>query len=294
MNDFYGYRVLRLSSEFLELDCLATAGPRIVRLKYKGSENLLAEVPEIAVQTAYGDFHYLGGHRLWYAPESMPRSYVPDTDGLVASELPDGLLLDGRVEASTGIHKRLEVHLPSDEPRVILTHTVINEGLWDVELAPWAVTMFRLGGTAILPNRADDYSSDGLLPDRQFSLWPYTHIHDPRLQVEDEFILVRAKAGLPPFKIGTFNPRGWMAYWLGEVLFRKTITVRPGLRHPDHDCNAEIYCDAHFIELESLGPLSRLAPGESVSLVETWDFYDSLQQEFLSEQMIRPILEDPG
>jgi hypothetical protein len=92
---------------------------------------------------------------------------------------------------------------------------------------------------------------------------------------------------MPPFKIGAFNPMGWTAYWLGDVLFRKSFAVRPGLPHPDYDCNAEIYCDGHFIELESLGPLSRLAPGDSTVLEETWEFYDSLEQSFISEKMMQ-------
>jgi hypothetical protein len=292
MNDFHGYPVRRLSSKLLELDCLATAGPRIVRLKYKGSDNLFAEVPDISIATAYGDYHYLGGHRLWHAPESMPRSYIPDGEGLVASDLPDGLVLDGRVEPATGIRKRIEIHVDPEEPRVTLTHTLVNEGLWEAELSPWAITMFRLGGTAMLPNLADETSTEGLLPNRRFSLWPYSHIGDPRLQLEDGFIVIRPKRGLPPFKIGTFNPRGWTAYWLGDVLFRKTFSATAGLDYPDYGCNAEIYCDERLIELESLGPLSRLAPGGFVSAYETWELYDNLQQDFLSQRMIELITRD--
>lgn len=289
MSDFYGYPVRQLSSKFLELDCLATAGPRIVRLKYKGSPNLFAEVPEISIPTPYGDYHYLGGHRLWHAPEAMPRSYIPDDDGLVTSELPDGLILDGKTESASGIHKRIEVRLDPHQPKVTLTHTLINEGLWEVEPSPWALTMFRLGGTAIVPTRAKGSKADELLPDRHFSLWSYSQINDPRLHFEDEFILVKAKPDLPPFKIGTLNPLGWMAYWIDGVLFRKTFDAHIGLAHPDYGCNAEIYCDSHFIELESLAPLSKLAPGASVHFSETWELYATLEQEFLSKEMIVSI-----
>lgn len=292
MNDFHGFPIQRLSSEFLELDCLATAGPRIVRLRYKGSGNLLAEVPGISVPTPYGDYHYLGGHRLWHAPEGNPRSYIPDEEGLVIAELPHGIILDGRVEPATGIQKRLEIHVDPDQPRVTLTHTLSNKGLWPAELSPWAITMLHLGGTAILPIRGGDGLAEDLLPNRHFSLWPYSHIQDPRLHLEDEFIVVRPRPGLPPFKIGTFNARGWTAYWLGDVLFLKTFTACPGLPHPDFNCNAEIYCDEHFIELESLGPLTRLAPGDSVSLVEIWQLFDSLKQGLPSQEAIQLLLND--
>jgi len=286
MSDYHGLPTRHLASGPLELDCLETAGPRIVRLRYKGSSNLLAEVPDISIPTPYGEYHYIGGHRLWYAPEAMPRSYVPDDDGLNISEIPDGLILDGKTEPDTGIHKSIEIRLNPNQAQVSLTHTLINEGLWDVELAPWAITMFRLGGVAILPAQPETVDVDDLLPNRHFSIWAYSKINDPRLHFEDDFIVITAKPDLPPFKIGTFNPRGWMAYWLEGVLFRKTFDVQAGLLHPDYDCNAEIYCDAHFVELESLAPLIKLSPGNSVCFTETWEFYDSLKQDFIPEKII--------
>lgn len=277
----------RLSSGSLELDYLDKAGPRIVGLRYKGSPNLFASVPEIAIPTPYGEYHYVGGHRLWYAPEAMPRSYVPDGDGLTVTELPDGLLLQGKQEAATGIHKRVELHLHPERPQVMLKHTLINQGLWDVELAPWTITMFCLGGVAILPLQSETVDMDGLLPNRHLSLWPYSRIDDPRLRLEDDFILISAKPDLPLFKIGAFNPRGWMAYWNEGVLFRKSFDVQAGTIHPDGGCNAEIYCDEHFIELESLAPLVKLAVGDSVSHTERWELYDTLEQDFLTEPMLR-------
>ncbi len=214
---------------------------------------------------------------------------MPDDEGLSVSALPDGLMLDGKTERFTGIHKRMEVVLDPAQPRAALTHTLINEGPSEVELAPWALTMFRLGGTAILPIRAAGNPNNDFLPDRNFVLWPYSHTNDPRLHLQDDFMLVQADAELPPLKIGTLNPAGWTAYWLDGILFRKTFAAKPELRHPDHDCNAEIYCDNQFIELESLAPLCRLAPGSSVVFRETWELYDTLEQEFLSEEMVQHL-----
>lgn len=270
----------------LELTYLDTAGPRIVGLQYKGSDNLLASVPQIATPTSHGEYRYIGGHRLWYAPEAMPRSYIPDNDGLVISELSNGVLLLGKQETGTGIRKSIEIHLDTKHPQVTLKHTLVNEGLWDVELAPWAITMLQLGGTAILPFQSETVNLSGLLPNRRIALWPYSKINDPRLNFEDDFIVVSAKSDLPLFKIGVFNPRGWLAYWNQGVLFRKTFDVRTEGVFPDYGCNAEIYCDEHFIELESLAPLSKLAAGGSVSHTESWEFYDTLEQDFLPERAI--------
>ncbi|MEL7658511.1 MAG: hypothetical protein AAGU75_21685, partial [Bacillota bacterium] len=291
MGDFYGYPTRHLSSRFLELDCLATAGPRIVRLNYQGSPNLFAELPNISVSTPYGDFHYMGGHRLWHAPESMPRSYIPDNDGLTLFNLPDGLILNGKTEPATGIHKCIEIHLNPDQPTVILIHTLTNEGLWEMEVSPWPLTMFRLGGIVILPTQVvnDNQEEEDLLPNRHFSLWPYSHINDPRLRLEDEFILLKAKPDLPPFKIGTFTHQGWIAYWLDGVLFRKSFDVCTNLTYPDFNCNVETYCDSDFVELESLAPFAKLAPGKSVCFTETWQVYDSLEQDFLPKKLMEQL-----
>ena len=286
MTEGLGLTTRVLGAGTLELTYADTAGPRIVGLRYKGSENLLASVPQIAIPTPYGEYRYMGGHRLWYAPEAMPRSYIPDNDGVTVTELTDGVLLQGKQEVGTGIRKSIEIHLRS-ENQITLKHTLTNEGLWDVELAPWTITMFRLGGTAILPFQSEAVDMDGLLPNRRVALWPYSRINDPRLRFDDDFIFVSVKSALPLFKIGVFNPRGWLAYWNQGVLFRKRFDVQADAPLPDYGCNAEIYCDEHFIELESLAPLVKLAADGSVSHTEHWELYDSLEQDFLPENAIR-------
>jgi hypothetical protein len=211
----------------------------------------------------------------------MPRTYMPDSGELQVTEQPGGVNLEAMTEPVTGIRKRIEIRLAADLPIVTLTHTLTNDGLWPVELAPWAITQFRLGGTVIMPMPTENADPDGLLPNRQLSLWPYARLNDPRLELDDRFILFKADALLPPFKMGYFNPNGWIAYWLDDVLFRKTVEVRRELVHPDGNCNVEMYCNDHFVELESLGHLDMVRPGESVVHLETWELFDSLDQSFL-------------
>lgn len=260
-----------LKNDHLQIEYL-TNSLRITGLAPAGGTNLLADLSALPpVSTMYGDFFFRGGHRLWHAPESMPRTYIPDTGELILTELADGVVLESPTEPGTGIRKRIEIHLAPHEPSVRLVHTLVNDGLWVVELAPWAITQFRLGGTVILPVPVGNVDPAGLLPNRQFSLWPYARINDPRLQLRNDFIFFKAQAALPAFKMGYFNTHGWMAYWLDGQLFRKTFDVQTGMSHPDNNCNAEMYCNDQFVELESLAPLTRLAPKESIDLVEVWD-----------------------
>jgi len=43
----------------------------------------------------------------------------------------------------------------------------------------------------------------------------------------------------------------------------------------DFGCNCECYCRDRFIELETIGPLVRLQPGESVTHVEEWELIET-------------------
>ena len=265
-----------LKNDFLELEYLT--GPlRISGLIPFGKPNMLVDLGDLPpIPTPYGDFHFLGGHRLWHAPEAMPRTYELEAGELAITDIPGGVVLETRTDPGTGIRKRIEIHLVPDKPSVTLTHTLINDGLWSVELSPWAITQFRLGGTIILPMPVGSVDPAGLLHNRQISLWSYARINDPRMKWGDAFSLLKADAALPPFKMGYFNTLGWEAYWLEDVLFRKSFAVQSGLPHPDNNCNAETYINDRFVELESLGPLTKLNPGELLNHVEIWDLFEGM------------------
>jgi hypothetical protein len=271
-----------LRNNYLQVEYL-TDPLRIIGLTPAGKTNMLVDLINLPpVPTPFGDFYFRGGHRLWHAPEAMPRTYIPDT-AVTVTPLPDGIVIDSETEPGTGIRKKIEIRLASDKPSLSLTHILINDGMWSVELAPWAITQFRLGGTVILPLPVGNTDLAGLLHNRQFSLWPYARFNDPRLILGDEYILFKADALLPPFKIGYFNPRGWIAYWLDGVLFRKTFEAQKNLPYPDNNCNAEMYCNDQFVELESLGSLVRLDPGASTTHVEKWEILKEI--DFLPEEI---------
>jgi hypothetical protein len=143
--------------------------------------------------------------------------------------------------------------------------------LWPITLAPWAITQLRLEGVAILPQHTDTLDPDGLLPNRQLTLWQYTRWDDPRLRLGEGVIEVAGEPVPQAFKIGYFNHAGWMEYRYRDITFRKSFTPQRDRPHPDFGCNAEVYANDRHIELETLGPLVTLAPGEQVEHVETWE-----------------------
>lgn len=261
-----------LTSPYLRIDYLTDAGPRLTGLYLAGDDtNLFADLPEGGWDTPYGKFLVRGGHRLWHSPEVKRRTYVPDNDPVTVEEFPGGVRLIQPTEPPTGISKTIEVRMLPDRPAVEVCHTLRNDNLWSVELAPWAITQMRLGGTAFCPQPLEPADLDRLLPNRNLVLWSYSSWTDQRLALGDELIMLEGSPALPPFKLGYANFDGWLAYLYRDILFVKTFPpFDPALPYPDYGCNAESYVNDQFLEVESLGPLCLLEPGESVEHLETW------------------------
>lgn len=275
---FHGLPTFSIANQFLHVEFLAEAGPRIVRLSLAGRDgNLLAEIPDLTWQTTHGTFHIRGGHRLWHAPEAMPRTYVPDNEGLEIEPFEGGVRLREPVETPTGIQKVMELTLHPDRPALTVQHALHNAGAWTVELAPWAITQVPLGGVAVLPMQAP--TSSQYLPTRQLNLWSYTRVRDTRLRLDDDLTLVEGKARKQPFKIGYFNHAGWLGYLAHGVFFVKRFEPQPGRLHTDQNSNCEIYVWDRFLELETLAPLVQLEPGATTTHGETWEFYAGVQTE---------------
>lgn len=270
--DFYGLPTRSIGNRFLRLDVLAEAGPRIVRLLLADSnENLLAELPDIHWPTPYGEYSLRGGHRLTIAPEAAGRSYVPDDDGLIIEDVSGGVRVVRQPDNGLLIGKSITIELHAERPAVTLQHCLQNAAAGPIEIAPWAVTQLPLGGIAVMPLRMFK-ETDRRAPDRHVVLWPYTTPQDQRLFVDDDFVWIDAQPMAAECKLGVLA-RGWLGYLRSGVFFLKRFDPQLGQPHPDRNCNAEVYCNDRFVELETLGSLCRLEPGQSVMHVETWEIH---------------------
>ncbi|MFZ0546277.1 MAG: hypothetical protein WAM60_12605 [Candidatus Promineifilaceae bacterium] len=269
---FADYDCVKIENDALQLYVTRDVGPRIIGLRLSGGDNLLAVLPHRKSTTPSGKlYHFRGGHRLWYAPEEPEQTYLPDDSAVIITEIPNGIRTTQAVEAGTGIEKQMTITLINKSARVIITHSLTNRNAETaVELAPWAITQMKTGGFAILPQPTQD---TGLLANRRLALWPYTHIQSHHLQLGDKFIFVRAAMQDEKFKVGWANPAGWLGYCVDNTLFIKQAPYHDGATYYDFGSSSECYCDDDFLELETLGPRTTLAPGASITHQEIWRVY---------------------
>src|SRR5207253_8694307 len=135
----------------------------------------------------------------------------------------------------------------------------------------WALSVMAPGGRAIIPQEPYGEGDNYLLPARSLSLWQYTKMNDPRWIWGEKYIQAIQDVGArSEQKIGVMNKQGWAAYYLSGEVFIKQFTFDPDVVYPDFSCNNEIYINSNFLEIETLGPLTKLPSGGITEHVEHW------------------------
>jgi hypothetical protein len=260
----------RLSNGTVEVLVTTSVGPRVAFYGFRGGPNTLKEVaPPAGFDRA--TWQVWGGHRLWHAPENRPRTYVPDNAPVEHRMEKGALHLSQNPEPETGIAKEMILALDSRGTRLSIRHRLTNRGPWPIEVSAWAMTVMASGGTGILPQEPFVPHNEEVLPARPLALWAYTDLADPRYQHGKRFLRIVNRPDLDsPQKIGIGNRRGWAAYAKDDWLFVKRFLPLGSEVYPDFGANNEVFTRGDFFELETLGPLRRLAPGATTEHVEVW------------------------
>lgn len=265
---------IRLTNGTIELITTTDVGPRIIRFGFINDQNLFKEYADQMGQTGGEEWRIYGGHRLWHAPENKPRTYAPDNSPIQSDWNGTRLLLRQPKEAATGIVKEMEIRMEANANRVTVLHRLRNENAWDVELSVWALSVMAQGGRAICPQEPFISHEEKLLPARPIVLWHYTDMRDPRWIWGTKYIQLRQDPDAKTSqKAGVLNTLGWAAYYLKDQLFLKRFPHVPGAAYPDLGCNNEFFTYSEMLEVESLGPLTKIPPGGEATHTETWYLY---------------------
>ena len=282
-----------LANKQVELVVITEVGPRIIRFGFKGGDNEFMEFkPQLGKKGGQKWLIY-GGHRLWHAPESMPRTYFPDNVPVKVEERKGLVRFIQTVETTTGIQKEMDISLSSSQARVKVAHRLRNTGPWAVELAPWALSVMAPGGKVIipLPPRGPHSDPKNLPPTSTLTLWSYTDLSDARWVWGSKYFMLQQNPSQPwPQKIGAMVPDGWAAYANRGRLFLKRFAFQPGKAYPDHGCSVETFTNGQMLEVESCGPLTSLRPGASVEHVEEWSLYRNVPEPHNDADVERLVL----
>jgi hypothetical protein len=289
----------RITNGTVELIVTADVGPRIIRYGFVGGQNLFKEFKESLGKSKEPNWQSRGGHRLWVAPEVAenisPITYAVDNFPVQIEVRGNRLIATPPVEAAVGLQKQIEVRLAASGTGVEVIHRITNRNVWAVELAPWALTVMSAGGVGItgLPPRGTH--PEVLAPTNPLTIWAFTDLSDPRWVFTRKYIALRQDPkNANPMKIGLFNQDTWGAYHLNGELFLKRYAADPAKTYPDFGASYETFTNAEMLELETLGPLTKLQPGQTVEHVETWSLHRNVEilryDDATLDKVILPLL----
>lgn len=266
---------LRVSNGTTELIITTDVGPRILSYQTEGRSNIFKVFDEQCGTSDEQEFMIRGGHRFWLGPEDWILSYHIDNRPTQWKQYGSAgeLIIESLQTDPTAIRKTLGITLAADSSKVTVRHTATNEGGSSTRLATWGLSVMRPGGLEIIPQPALGEHPRDILPNRGMVLWPYTDLSDPRYTFGSHFWLLRQEADSVPTKLGLAHTQRWIGYVSEDLLFIKKIDHIAGESYPDGGCNFETFTNSEMIEIESLGPLRILEPGESVTHTEKWHLF---------------------
>jgi hypothetical protein len=277
---------LRISNGDAELIVTLDVGPRIISYKLAGGKNVFKEFEDQLGKSGEKDWQIRGGTRLWVGPEDVTRTYFPD-NGPVQYDAPSlkddahpGYRFTPGPEKEYGIQKRLEVVLAEKGSAVRIVYHITNTGDKPTDLAAWLPSVMAPGGVEVIPlpphsphpgSVKPETKPSDFAPNQTMILWPYFDFTDKRWSFGSKYITLRQDAKKGPTKVGFAHRLGWVGYLNAGTLFVKRFDYKDGAAYPDDGCNYETFSNEQFLEMESLGPVVTLKPGEKVELVENWE-----------------------
>ncbi len=286
---------VKLSNDTIELIATLDVGPRVIRFGFNGGPNVMKEFSDQMGHSGESEWMIRGGHRLWHAPETKPRTYALDNSAVQFEELDEfGMRLTPEPERENGIQKEIEITMAADANQVTLTHRLANIGPWAIEIAPWTPTVTDAGGIVIVPLPPKQPHTEVVTPAFPLVLWPYTDMTDSRLHFGSRYLTLAQDPTKGPTKFGMALELGWAATLVHNMMFVKYFDFDPCAIYPDFGCNFETFTNEEMLEVESLGPMTLLEPGDVVEHTETWRLFANVPRvtdEESIDRIVRPLID---
>jgi hypothetical protein len=289
----------RVSNGEVEAIVTGDVGPRVIRFGFVGGQNLFKEYAEQMGKSGEEKFQARGGDRVWKAPEDPVATWAPDNVPVEIQVTPSGLIAREPVEPLTNLQKEIEISMAPSGTNVTVSHRITNRTLFPLEFAPWALTQMAPSGVAVSGFPPRGHHPANLEATNPLVMWAYTNLADPRWKFTRKYLTLRQDPNNHEAqKLGTFNPDTWAAYLLNGEAFIKRTKPDPSKTYTDFGCSFETFTNNEFLEVETLGPMTKLSPGQTVELIEHWGLFRNVNPTALTDEeldrVLLPVLKTVG
>lgn len=277
----------RISNGEVEIIITGDVGPRVIRFGFVGGQNLFKEFPDQMGKSGEDKFQLRGGDRVWKAPEDPVATWAPDNVSIEIKLTSTGVIARAPVEPLTRLQKEIEVRMAPSGTAVTVSHRIANRSLFALEFSPWVLTMMAPGGLAITGFPARGKHPINLQATNPLVMWAYTNLTDKRWTFTKKYLTLRQDpSNFEAQKLGLFNSDTWAAYLLNGEVFVKRAKTDPAKTYPDFGCSFETFTNHEFLEIETLGPMTKVLPGHTVEQVEHWRLFRNVQLRELTDDTI--------
>jgi len=272
--DYFGYRnCIRLDNRHTRVILLPHSGGRVLSYTLDGIDALY-ENPEQQGWTYSPDKPIIEpcAGRFDIGPETIiPRHPLLWLGPWTGEIIGEGIArLTSLVDENIGTQLVRTFELSALSSRLRCTQTIVNVSDRETRWCHWSRTFAQGGGICIVPlSRHSRFPRSYLRyePDAVMNFLP----EDPAIRIREGCLEVTG----PPLhsKLGLDSYAGWLAYLMRNgLIFLKGYPAFPGrLYNEMAGLTLSIwYPKSAMCELEPIGPMERLAPGESASFTETW------------------------
>ena len=256
----------KLSNGTVDLVVVPQIG-RIMFFGFTGGSNVLFENLALAGTVAGAekrDWVNFGGDKLWPAPQSdwnWPPDPILDRGTLAVHPMPDGVTLHGK--SSDGVVFERQIHMSPDTAQIRVLDRLDNVGRKAIDRSVWEICQVAKPDRALLPvSSATGWVNLTKLPDDASFVSP---AGSGQVQIKRDVT--------KGHKYGSNSPDGWVAMEKGNLRLTLLTGVVPGAVYPDEGSIPEVYTAGDpedNMELELLGPIRHLTPGQSTSIEVVW------------------------
>lgn len=289
----------RISNGEIEAIVTGDVGPRIIRLALVSGQNLFKEFSDQLGKSGEEKFQLRGGDRVWKAPEDPVATWAPDNVPVEIQITATGLIAREPVEPLTKLQKEIEVRMAETGARMTVIHRITNRGLFPLNFSAWALTMMAPGGVAVSGFPPRGKHPINLEATNPLVMWAYTNLADLRWKFTKKYLTLRQDPNnADAQKLGMFNADTWAAYLLNGEAFLKRTKADAAKIYPDFGCSFETFTNNEFLEIETLGPMTDVRPGETVEHTEHWALFRDVKPNALTDdeldRVVGPLLKTIG
>ncbi|MBL9212069.1 MAG: DUF4380 domain-containing protein [Opitutaceae bacterium] len=265
---------LRMRNEQAEVIVVPEIG-RVMSFRFHDGQNVLWE--DVSLRGKRGDpagreWINFGGDKTWPAPEAEWKTHTkrekwmppPGFDGMPGRARRDGsaIVLTSLVDPFYGIRTSRRITLRGDDPVMEIETEYEKVSGAALPVGIWVITQFRDPMAVYVPAPETSRFEGGYF---RFRDTPW-----PQLTTMQGLIKV-TRDPAASHKLGSDADR---MLWVGAKEMCLVATTRvAGAEYPDRGASAEVYTNPDpktYVELETLGPLATLAPGQRIRQTNTY------------------------